>query len=367
VFHPDESHGFGELNRKSEKARRLSRSAVGLARLPTNCHALFNRSVLSADMYRRLQPMKGDQMASSTCVSGEAAVLRATLPTNIANRPITIIGAGTLGRRIALMMCTQGGEVRLYDTGDKARDAGVSFVKDGLAELVPRVRNGRAGAILGFSDLAAALGGAWLVIESVPEIPALKRKVLGELDSLCDADAIITSNSSSFPSSELIDEVKHPERLLTSHFYMPPRVTPVELMTCGKTDPAVIDMLMAEFAKYGVVPFKVHQESVGLIFNRVWAAIKRESLYVVAQGISTPEDLDSIYKLILGADVGPFRTMDQVGLDVVLAIEEHYATLRPGLPEESRDLLKGYIAKGWLGIKSGRGFYDDYKDHPNPA
>jgi 3-hydroxybutyryl-CoA dehydrogenase len=284
----------------------------------------------------------------------------ATLPTNLATRPITIIGAGTLGRRIALMMSTQGGEVRLYDTNEAPRNAGVAFVEAGLPDLLPKVPDGRAGKVTGYDDLEAALKDAWLIIESVPEIPELKRKVLGNLDALAPADAIITSNSSSFPSSELIQEVKHPERVLTSHFYMPPRVLPVELMSCGKTDPAVIDLLMEQFAKYGVIPFRVQKESVGLIFNRVWAAIKREALYVVAQGVSTPKDLDGIYNLILGAEVGPFRTMDQVGLDVVLAIEEHYAALRPGTPQEPRDLLKDYIAKGWLGIKSGRGFYDDY-------
>ncbi len=114
---------------------------------------------------------------------------------------------------------------------------------------------------------------------------------------------------------------------------------------------------MAQFPLYSLIPFHVRKESVGLIFNRVWAAIKRESLDVVAEGVTTPEELDKLFNIIVGGSFGPFRNMDQVGLDVVLAIEEHYAQTRPGLPEAPRDLLKTYVGKGWLGVKSGHGFY----------
>jgi 3-hydroxybutyryl-CoA dehydrogenase len=278
----------------------------------------------------------------------------------VESRPMTIIGAGTLGRRIALMLATQGGEVRLYDTNTEPLEAGVAYVENNLPDLLPKIKNGKAGRVVGFTDLQKAVDNAWLVVEAVPEIADLKRRILGDLDRLSSPDAILASNSSSFPSSELIDNVTRPERVLSSHFYMPPRVIPVELMSCGKTEPGLIDLLMEQLPKYGLRPFRVRKESVGLIFNRVWAAIKRESLYVVAEGVATPQDVDDLYTLIIGGDHGPFRNMDEVGLDVVLAIEEHYATLRPGLPEEPRQLLRDYIAKGWLGVKTGRGFYDAY-------
>lgn len=277
------------------------------------------------------------------------------------SRPIAVIGAGTLGRRIALMLATQGGEVRLFDTNERPRTEGVAYVESTLPDVVATVENGRPGRVVGHSDLEQALANTWLVVEAVPEIAELKRKVLGDLDRISPPDAILASNSSSFPSSELIDHVSRRERVLSSHFYMPPRVIPVELMSCGATDPALIELLMEQFPKYGLQPFHVRKESVGLIFNRVWAAIKRESLFVVAQGVSTPEDVDALFKLVTGGDHGPFRNMDEVGLDVVLAIEDHYASVRAGLPEEPRTLLRQYIDKGWLGVKSGRGFYDDYQ------
>jgi len=115
---------------------------------------------------------------------------------------------------------------------------------------------------------------------------------------------------------------------------------PVELMSCGRTDPQLIDLLMKRFPRYGLVPFHVRKESVGLIFNRIWQF-----------GM----------KLADGRCRAFFRLRDgAVGLDVVLDIEEHYASIRPGIPDGPRELLRSYLAKGWAGRKTGRGFYDDY-------
>ena len=101
---------------------------------------------------------------------------------------------------------------------------------------------------------------------------------------------------------------------------------------------------------------------MGFIYNRIWAAIKRESLAVVAEGVSTPEVVDRLFQSVLGSHDGPFRIMDKVGLDVVLDIEEHYAAVRPGIPVGPRQLLMRYIEQGRLGIKSGKGFYSDYEE-----
>ena len=154
------------------------------------------------------------------------------------------------------------------------------------------------------------------------------------------------------------DSVKNPARLLNTHFLMPPAITPVELMSCGQTDPAVIQLLVDVLPGYGLTPYVVQRESMGFIFNRIWAAIKRETLAVVAEGVASAEVVDAIYNQATGSQPGPFRLMDAVGLDVVLSIEENYAQHRPGLPEGPRILLKKMIAEGRLGVKSGQGFYD---------
>lgn len=278
---------------------------------------------------------------------------------NTQNRPITIFGAGTLGRRIALMFSTQGGEVRIYDKNNDALTAAKAFVKENVSEIVKTVPHGRAANVTTYTDFDQAIDKAWLVVESLPEIPGLKTEILGQLDHSAAADTIIATNSSSYLSSELSGKVTHKKRLLNMHFMMPPIARAVELMTCGETDRAIIDFLAHKLKDYGLSPYVAEKESIGFIYNRIWAAIKRESLYVVAQGVASPQTVDSIFVETLGCKQGPFRSMDMVGLDVVLDIEEHYAKERSGIPEEPRLLLKKMVSEGKLGVKSGKGFYTD--------
>jgi 3-hydroxybutyryl-CoA dehydrogenase len=288
----------------------------------------------------------------------EGAAMTFKLPENIATRPIAILGAGTLGRRIALTLATRGAEVRLYARSAATRDGGVAFAKEQLPAVLATLPGSKAGTIVGVDDMAAALRNAWLVVESVPENLELKKDIFKHIDTLSEPDAILASNSSSYSSSAFADSVKNPARLLNTHFLMPPVITPVELMSCGQTDPAVIQLLVDALPGYGLTPYVVQRESMGFIFNRIWAAIKRETLAVVAEGVASAEVVDAIYSQATGSRSGPFRLMDAVGLDVVLSIEENYAQHRPGLPEGPRILLKKMIADGRLGVKSGRGFYD---------
>lgn len=273
-----------------------------------------------------------------------------------------VIGSGTIGSRIALMLASDGGEVRLYDPNADQLEAARRYVE---AEL-PRVVAGRSGALPGrlvlSRTLQAAVADTWMVVEAIPERLDLKRKMFGDLDRLAPEDAILASNSSSYPTSQLIDAVSRPGRVANTHYYGGlPEVNVVEVMSCGKTTDEVIARLLERLPAYGLLPFHVLKESVGFIFNRIWAAIKRESLAVVAEGISTPQIVDQLFESVMGS-LGPFRRMDKVGLDVVLDIEEHYAAIRPGIPAEPRQLLKRYIEQGRLGIKSGKGFYSDYEE-----
>ncbi|MFD9960980.1 3-hydroxyacyl-CoA dehydrogenase family protein [Amycolatopsis sp. NPDC058986] len=286
------------------------------------------------------------------------------VPSGYASRPVAVIGAGTLGRRIALMFATRGGTVRIHDLAQPQREAAVSYVEQNVAEIAGRIENGTPGKVIASGDLAEAVEGAWLVVEAIPERLDLKKRIFGELDKIADADAILASNSSSYASRLFLDHVDHPERVLNIHFYMPPAQNAVDVMSCGQTDRDVLDFVLTTLPEFGVFPFEARKESTGFIFNRVWAAIKRECLEVVAEGVATPQDVDGMFGVNTGSRGGPFRMMDQVGLDVVLDIEEHYAAEHPEYPEGPRVLLRDYIARGRLGVKSGAGFYDDY---PNPA
>jgi 3-hydroxybutyryl-CoA dehydrogenase len=284
-----------------------------------------------------------------------------SLPDDVDRRPVAVDGAGTLGRRIATVYIAGGSDVRLFDTSADQREAGRRYVEQHVADVQQELdlQPARTGELEATDDLAHAVDGAWMVVEAVTERIDVKTDVFGELDRVADVDAILATNSSSLPSRLIIDKVRHPERVLNTHYYQPPEMNAVELMSCGETDPGVMDALMEKLPGYGLAPFRVQRESDGFIFNRIWAAIKRECLLVVEEGVATPEDVDEMWRIFTRAGIPPFRLMDRVGLDVVLAIEEHYAEVRDGLPEGPRTLLRSYIDDGRLGEKSGRGFYDE--------
>ena len=201
-----------------------------------------------------------------------------TVPTNISDRPVAVIGAGTLGRRIAVMFAAHGAEVRVYDLAEDQRQAAVDFASANLPALAHQLTDVVMGRVSAEADMVEAVRDAWLVVEAIPERLELKKQVFGQLDELSAADAILASNSSSYASRLFLDKITHPERVLNIHFYMPPKQNAVDVMSCGQTDRDVIDFVMTTLPHFGLQPFEAHRESTGFIFNRIWAAVKREEL-----------------------------------------------------------------------------------------
>ena len=247
--------------------------------------------------------------------------------------------------------------MRLYARRAEQRDAATQYVTENLPKLMTDRGFGEVGVAVGAASLNEALDDAWLVVESVPEKLEIKIPLWGEIDQAAPADTIFATNSSSYPSRLMAENVRDKTRLCNTHFYMPPLVNALDLMSDGETDRGLLDTLLTVLPEFGVYPFEARKECTGFIFNRVWAAIKRESLAVVAEGVARPEDVDGMYKLNLGAPAGPFQLMDLVGLDVALDIENHYVEEFPHLPTSARDLLQTYVDAGNLGIKTGEGFY----------
>jgi 3-hydroxybutyryl-CoA dehydrogenase len=276
---------------------------------------------------------------------------------DIRNRPVAVVGAGTLGQRIALMFASRGGTVRIFGRRDEQLASATQFVAEALPSVIEGRGFGEPGVATGTTSLAEALDGAWLVVESAPEKLEIKISLWGEIDQAAAPDTIFATNSSSYPSRLMAEKVRDKTRLCNAHFYMPPLVNALDLMSDGQTDRDLLDTLLTVLPEFGVYPFEARKESTGFIFNRVWAAIKREALAVVAEGVARPEDVDGMYKLNLGAPAGPFQLMDLVGLDVALDIENHYVEQFPHLPTHARDLLQTYVDAGKLGQKTGEGFY----------
>ena len=147
----------------------------------------------------------------------------------------------------------------------------------------------------------------------MPEKLEAKIKIFGELVALTCKDAILATNSSSYKSSEMLAEVPQESkaRVLNMHYYMPPGNMVVELMTDGFTDPAIIEYLVEQSRQVATLPYVARKESTGFIFNRLWAAVKRETLTILAEGVSTPEEIDSMWSemFVKGGSL-PCKTMD---------------------------------------------------------
>ncbi|EKJ74090.1 hypothetical protein FPSE_05744 [Fusarium pseudograminearum CS3096] len=253
-----------------------------------------------------------------------------------------------------------GSDVHLVDSQEAQLQASLEAIDEFRRSC--NKENASWGKIITHSrdTLSEALQAAWLVVECVPERLDLKQKIIVELDSIAPKETIIASNSSSYSCSEILKglDLNHESRFLSAHSYWPPEVPEIEIMGHETTNSSHIDFMIKQCKVHGFSPFHVKKPSMGYIYNRIWAAIKREALLTAAEGVATPEEIDGIFKGVLKTPKGPFEQMDLVGLDVVMDIEQHYADERGNIPSEPREYLQKFLDEGNLGIKSGRGFYD---------
>lgn len=276
---------------------------------------------------------------------------------------VAVLGAGTMGAYIAYRLARSGRTVRVLDHApgafDRARLRQQEWAKD-----IPdaAAREATLERIQFTASLEQAIRGAELVIESLPENLDLKRRTFAQLDQLCPPTVVLASNSSSLRMSRIETGVKHRGRVCNLHFFQRPAPV-IEIMGGSATSPVVIDRVRQFAASLGLLPFVLRRESTGFLYNRIWRAIKREVLREVAEGVASPEDIDRIVMLQWHWDKGPFAWMDAVGLDVVRDIEQVYFEESGDPREKPPAFLNEMIARGELGVKTGKGFYT----YPNPA
>lgn len=207
-----------------------------------------------------------------------------------------------------------------------------------------------------------------MVIEAVPEDLDLKISILGRLDRMLPKSTIIATNSASLRSGELVTEVRNRGRVLNTLYYIPPRNRCVELMSCGYTSPELLAFLASQMREQGLQPMIVGNDSTGLIFPRLFASLKRETLKLLSTGVATSVEIDTLFKDFFNAEKGPCAMMDAVGLDTVAKTERHFLAEERGeegeglglglegrVPEYLAWLEEEFINKGRLGEKSGEG------------
>ncbi|KAF5692411.1 alcohol dehydrogenase [Fusarium denticulatum] len=276
-----------------------------------------------------------------------------TLPST-GGRTVAVLGGGVLGRRIACGWAASGFDVVIRDPSYEQRSAAVEYCNTSMSLYSDSETRGNVTAT---ENLAEAVAKAWLVIEAVPEKLPLKISTFADLEKLTSNDTILCSNSSSYKSREMIEGLKPQtkRRVLNMHYYMPPDYRVVELMTDGETDESIFPFLYQKLEEIKFHPYIAQKESTGFIYNRLWAAIKREVLNILAEEVSTPEEIEKLWKEMWYAkEKGPVAMMDAVGLDTVSFIEQHYIAER-GLPDTPVKFLEKFIGEGRLGAKSDKG------------
>jgi 3-hydroxybutyryl-CoA dehydrogenase len=283
---------------------------------------------------------------------------------------VCIVGAGYMGYQIGLQCAYHGFPVRMFDISGEALDQALESIVQILDEWVEeekisvKERDAFLARILFTDDLGRAVSGADLVIEAVPERLELKREVFGQLDRICDEHTILATNSSSIRISKIEGATNRRDRVLNTHFYSRPwRSSLVELMRGSGTSDETLGRVREFMINIGMVPLMVLKESTGFIFNRVWRAIKRETLHLVDEDVASFEDVDRAWMCLYGSSIGPFGMMDRVGLDVVLDIERVYYGESGDEADKPPGLLLDKVERGELGVKSGQGFYS----YPDPA
>ncbi len=269
-----------------------------------------------------------------------------------------VIGGGVMGAGIATVFAAGGWRIDVVSPSQKTRDALPGKLADGMKRLGADPASCRAGvyatlAELDWQDVA-------IVVESVTEDLALKQKLFAEMEALSPAAIPLTSNSSSYPISEIGKGLTTQSRMMGLHFFMPAHIAPlVEIVRSVHTDVALAERVGEWMRALGKRPVQVRRDIIGFLGNRIQAALMREALYLIDAGIATPEDVDAAVRYGFGfryAAAGPILQKEHSGWDTTNAVSD---IIYPDLCNASASIpvLRKMAAERRIGMKTGQGFY----------
>ena len=277
-------------------------------------------------------------------------------------RRAAVVGAGTMGNGIAHVFAQHGWGVALIDSAPAALEKATATIKGNLERqvkkgtLAPEAPADILGRISTGSTLDAA-ARAEIVVEAASENPAVKFSLFEQLDRIAPPTAILASNTSSISITEIAARTRRPQQVIGMHFMNPvPVMLLVEVIRGLATSEATTATVMDAARALGKAPVEVN-DYPGFVSNRVLMPMINEAIFCVMEGVATAESIDTVMKLGMAHPMGPLALADFIGLDVCLAILE---VLQKGLGDDkyrAAPLLRKMVAAGYLGRKSGRGFY----------
>jgi len=278
-----------------------------------------------------------------------------------------VIGAGTMGHGFAQLFAMNGIQVWLVDETEELLQRAREWIVDNLNHMVElgEIKKEAIDPILKHirftTDLKQAAQKADFVLEAVYENIDLKKRIFRDLDTWTPPDVVLASNTSSFDINELSTVVAHPERVIGTHGYNPPQITPcVEVIPTKATSQETIEATFSFLKRVGKVPTRC-TSSPGFVGNRIQFAMAAEALAIVEEGLATPEEVDQIVRTSFGfrlSAYGPFEISDLAGLDVYDAIFKYLYDKLKREQFKPPAILEKMIQEGRYGVKSQRGFYE---------
>jgi 3-hydroxybutyryl-CoA dehydrogenase len=277
-------------------------------------------------------------------------------------KTIAILGAGTMGNGIAHVCARSGFNVLLYDIDQRALYRGLDTIRTNVAREVAKQKltqeqadeaRSRITLTTNLNDLAPAT----LAIEAATERFEIKSAVFRDLDRILPAEAILATNTSSISITKIAAQTKRPEQVIGMHFFNPVPVMKLVEVICGlQTSRATFDTVFSLSLQLDKTPIEVH-DAAGFISNRVLMPLINEAIYSVMEGVATPEAVDQVFVLGMAHPMGPLTLADFIGLDVCADIMRVLAEWHGNPKYNPCPLLVRMVDAGWLGRKSGRGFY----------